>query len=171
MHKNKTKDLIETSLLIALVYLFTSIGFILPITVNSGGYIHFGDAMAVITVIVFGTKKGVIANSFGMALFDFTSGYTIWLPFTFIIRGTSSYIMGKIAFSKNNGNSNKINFFAVLIANIINLIGYYFAQVIIYGNFGTALLSVPSQIIEILIAICIGLPMAISIKKVIPRNF
>lgn len=55
--KFTTKDLVETSLLIALVFVATKfINIRLPISIN-GGLVHLGTAMLFISAIVFGSKK------------------------------------------------------------------------------------------------------------------
>ena len=61
--KVNTKDLVETALLIALVYIATRfINIRLPIAA-SGGLVHLGNTMLFIAAIVFGPKKGAAAGS------------------------------------------------------------------------------------------------------------
>lgn len=79
----RVSDLIQTAMLIALVFVATLfINIKLPITAN-GGLVHLGTAMLFITSILFGPKKGAMAGAFGMGLFDLISGWTLWAPFTF----------------------------------------------------------------------------------------
>ncbi|CEH35259.1 ECF-type riboflavin transporter, S component [Romboutsia lituseburensis] len=55
--KNTTRDLVETALLIALVFIATRfINIRLPIA-SSGGLVHLGNTMLFIAAIVFGKKK------------------------------------------------------------------------------------------------------------------
>ncbi|WP_413927483.1 ECF transporter S component [Clostridioides sp. ES-S-0108-01] len=69
--KFTTKDMLETSLLIALVFIATKfINIRLPISIN-GGLVHLGTAMLFISAIVFGSKKGALSGAIGMSLFDF----------------------------------------------------------------------------------------------------
>ena len=107
----KTKDMVETALLTALVFVATSfINIRLPIAAN-GGLVHLGTVMLVIAAVVFGKEKGAIAGAVGMALFDLSSGWAVWAPFTFIIRGVMGYMIGAISWSNGReGNSFKINF-------------------------------------------------------------
>lgn len=80
LKKSTTYDLIVTALLIALVFIATKfINIKLPIG-SQGGLIHFGNVMIYIATLVFGTRKGAIAGSVGMALFDILSGWVIWAP-------------------------------------------------------------------------------------------
>lgn len=166
--KFTTRDLVETSLLIALVFIATKfINIRLPISIN-GGLVHLGNTMLFISAIVFGKKKGAISGAFGMALFDLVSGWTMWAPFTFIIRGIMGYIIGHIAWSNGKcGNNTATNIFAVIISGIWMLIGYYITEVILYGNLVAPLTSIPGNITQVVIGLIIGLPIAKIIKKYI----
>lgn len=164
--KFTTKDLIETALLIALVFIATKfINIKLPI-LSSGGLVHMGNVMLFAAAIVFGKNKGAIAGAFGMGLFDLLSGWTAWAPFTFIIRGIMAYIIGAIAWSKNNQGKNVIiNIFAIVISGIWMIFGYYIAEVIIYGNFVAPIASIPGNITQIVIGLIIGVPLAKVLKR------
>src|SRR5690606_26021767 len=115
--RTKTFDLIITSLLIALVFVSTVfLNIKLPIRAN-GGLVHLGTAMLFIASILFGPKKGAIAGSFGMALFDIVGGWLVWTPITFIARGLQGYIVGKIAWSGNReGKSVAFNLLAMIVS-------------------------------------------------------
>ncbi len=71
--KFKTKDMVETALLTALVFVATAfINIRLPI-LATGGLVHLGTVMLFVTAIVFGKEKGAIAAAVGMAIFDLSS--------------------------------------------------------------------------------------------------
>jgi uncharacterized membrane protein len=164
--KFKTKDMVETGLLTALVFVATSfINIRLPIAA-SGGLVHLGTAMLVIASVVFGKEKGAIAGAVGMAIFDLSSGWALWAPFTFVIRGVMGYILGAISYSNNkNGNNNIINIFAVIISGVWMIGGYYLTEVILYGNWFSPIASIPGDITQIIMALIIGIPMAKILKK------
>ena len=72
--RQKTLDLIITSMLIALVFVSTVfLNIRLPIAAN-GGLVHLGTAMLFISSILFGPKKGALAGAIGMGLFDIIGG-------------------------------------------------------------------------------------------------
>ena len=71
---NNTKDLVLTGLMIALIYLAGSIIKIPSI----GGFVHIGDCMVFLSVIVLGKKRGAIASAAGMFLVDVLGGYYLW---------------------------------------------------------------------------------------------
>ncbi|HBI93149.1 MAG TPA: ECF transporter S component [Terrisporobacter glycolicus] len=164
----ETRDLVETALLIALVFIATRfINIRLPIA-SSGGLVHLGNTMLFISAIVFGKKKGAIAGAFGMGLFDLLSEWAMWAPFTFIVRGVMGYIIGRIAWSNNKkGNSVLTNVFAIAVSGIWMIFGYYVTEIILYGNYVQPLASVPGNITQIVVGLIIGVPVAKVVKKYI----
>lgn len=162
--KSVAYNITLNAILIALVLVATMfIQFRLPISVN-GGLIHLGNVALFLAAIVFGKKRGAIAGAFGMGLFDVLSGWTAWAPYTFIIRGVMGYVIGMIA-EKKQGKSIWLNLFAVIIGGIIMIVGYYFAEVILYANFITPLSSIPGNLLQIVLSSIIGLPLIAILKK------
>lgn len=164
--KSKIKDLVTTALLISMVFIATMfINIRLPISVN-GGLIHLGTGMLYISAIVFGKKKGAIAGAFGMSLFDVVSGWVLWAPFTFVIRGVMGYIVGSIANSRDkDGKSFVMNILAVLVGGAWMIIGYYITEVILYGNWITPVTSIPGNVFQIVLG-SISLAVAPILKRV-----
>ncbi|AQS08953.1 thiamine precursor transporter HmpT [Clostridium saccharobutylicum] len=166
--KFKTKDMVQTALLTALVFVSTSfINIKLPI-LSSGGLVHLGNVMLFIAAIIFGKQKGAIAGAVGMGLFDLSSGWALWAPFTFIIRGVMGYIVGSIAWSKGkNGSNFMINLLAILVSAIWMIAGYYISEIILYGNWVAPMASVPGNITQLVVGAVIGLPITEVIRKYI----
>jgi uncharacterized membrane protein len=163
---NKVKDMVVTSLLIALVFVATSfIKIRLPISLN-GGLIHMGNSMLFTAAIVFGPRKGAAAGAFGMALFDLMGEWAAWAPFTFVVRGVMGYIIGKVAYLNNkNGLNWAYNMLGILFGSIWMLVGYYFTEVILYGNWIQPFTSIPGNVIQILIGIVVALPLSAALKR------
>ena len=164
--KFKTKDMVETALLTALVFIATLFIHIpLPISA-SGGLFHTGTAMLFIVAIVFGKEKGAIAGAVGMAIFDLSSGWALWAPFTFVVRGVMGYMIGSITWSKNrDGNNLLINVLAVILSGAWMVGGYYITEGILYGNWISPILSIPGNLAQIAIGMVLGLPIAKILKK------
>ena len=162
----KIRDMVTSALLISLVFIATRfLNIRLPISIN-GGLIHLGNTMLFMSAIVFGRKKGAIAGAFGMGLFDILSGWAVWAPFTFLIRGIMGYIIGSLANARDrNGNSFFWNLTGITIAGIWMLGGYYLTEVMLYGNWYSPLTSMPGNIIQIVVGALIGLPIAAALKK------
>lgn len=164
--KFSTKDLVETALLTTLVFVATAfINIRLPI-LSSGGLVHLGNVILFAAAILFGKKKGAIAGAVGMAIFDLSSGWALWAPFTLVVRGIMGYIVGTIAYSNNkNGDSFLFNVLAVIASGIWMIIGYYITEVILYGNLLTPIASIPGNITQLAVGLVLGLPLAKILKR------
>jgi uncharacterized membrane protein len=164
IYKNKSKTLVINALFVALTLVATMfINLKLPIMGN-GGLIHLGNVPLFIAAFVFGRKTGAIAGAFGMGLFDLISGWTVWAPFTFIIVGAMGYAAGLIS-EKVPGKRVIVNTIAVAAALIIKIVGYYFAEVVLYGNWIQPFGSIPGNILQVVIAGIIVVPLVARIKK------
>lgn len=163
---NKTKDLTISGLLIALVFIATKfINLRLPISLN-GGLIHLGNTMLFMAAIVFGKRKGALAGSIGMALFDLVSGWATWAPFTFVVRGIMGYIIGSISHRGGRNGKNLLwNIAAILAGGIWMLSGYYITEVFLYGNWISPVTSIPGNVVQIIAGAVLGLPVSAAIKK------
>lgn len=162
--KTKTKTLIIHALFIALTLVSTMfINIKLPIMGN-GGLIHLGNVPLFIAALVYGKKTGAIAGAFGMGFFDIISGWAAWAPFTFVIVGTMGFVAGLIA-EKVPGNRGFVYALAVVAALLIKIIGYYFAEVILYGNWILPFGSIPGNVLQVAIAGIIVVPLVGRLKR------
>ena len=151
-NRNKTYTLVITALFIALTYVATwLINIRLPL-VGSGGLIHLGNVPLFIGAMLYGRTTGALAGAFGMGLFDLFSGWTAWAPFTFVIVGAMGYVVGLMAEKKPFKNTNVNNIVSIILALIIKIVGYYFAEVILYGNWVAPLGSIPGNILQVGVA-------------------
>lgn len=150
--RSKTLDLVICALFIALTYVATwLINIRLPLA-GSGGLIHLGNVPLFVGAMLFGRKIGAAAGAFGMGLFDLMSGWTAWAPFTFVIVGTMGYAVGFMAEKKPIHNATANNIVSILLALIIKVVGYYAAEVILYGNRAAPLGSIPGNVLQVGVA-------------------
>jgi uncharacterized membrane protein len=161
---NKTQALVINALFVALTLVATMfINLKLPIAGN-GGLIHLGNVPLFIAAFVFGRRTGAIAGAFGMGLFDLISGWTIWAPFTFIIVGAMGYVAGLIG-EKVPGKRVVVYSIAVIAALLIKIVGYYFAEVVLYGNWIAPFGSIPGNVLQVVFAGLVVVPLVARIKK------
>jgi uncharacterized membrane protein len=161
---NKTQILVINALFVALTLVATMfINLKLPIAGN-GGLIHLGNVPLFIAAFVFGRRTGAIAGAFGMGLFDLISGWTIWAPFTFIIVGAMGYVAGLIS-EKVPGKRAVVYSIAVIAALLIKIVGYYFAEVVLYGNWIAPFGSIPGNVLQVVFAGIVVVPLVARIKK------
>lgn len=167
MKENKVQFIAITAMAVALTYVFTAfVNVRLPIAAN-GGLIHLGNVPLFIMAILFGKKTGAIAGGVGMGLFDLLSGWTAWAPFTFIIVGIMGYVVGAMT-EKHDQYGWKVA--AIFAAFVIKIVGYYIAEIILYGNFIAPISSVPGNVVQIAVAAVVVLiviePIEIAVKKI-----
>jgi uncharacterized membrane protein len=161
---SKTRAIVINALFIALTFVATMfINIRLPLMGN-GGLIHLGNVPLFIAALVYGKKTGAIAGAFGMGLFDVISGWAIWSPFTFVIVGAMGFVVGLIA-EKMPGKRGLVYSLAVVVALIIKVVGYYFAEVILYGNWIQPFGSVPGNIMQVVLAGIVVVPLASRLKQ------
>lgn len=162
--KFNTKNLTLYGLFTALIYVATR--FINIPGPTPGGLFHLGNVMAFTIAIVFGKKAGAISAALGMALFDITSPYAVWAPFTFIIRLAMGYVIGSMAYKYQSGKIKPIlfSFLGILIATVIMIVGYYIAEVILYGNIYAPLQSVYGNLMQCVVGTILGLPLSTSLR-------
>ncbi len=161
---NETKIIVITALCIALVFVATMlINIRLPL-MGSGGLIHLGNVPLFLAAIIFGKKTGAVAGGVGMGLFDLFSGWTAWAPFTFVIVGIMGYLIGLITEKKMFGETGSL-FLAGGVAVIVKVVGYYFAEGILYGNWIAPFGSVLGNVLQVTVAFLIILPIANRLKR------
>ncbi|MBQ8184832.1 MAG: ECF transporter S component [Lachnospiraceae bacterium] len=162
-----TRELVLDAMFIALTLVFTAfVNIRLPIAAN-GGLIHLGNVPLFLCAILFGKRTGTLAGAFGMGLFDLLSGWTLWAPFTFVIVGLMGFVVGTITERHHGFGWNSL---ALAAACLIKIVGYYFAEVIIYHSWTAPVASIPGNLIQIGVAAVIVLATAEHLRKLL-RNF
>ena len=163
----QVRFLTVTAIGIALVYVFTwLINIRLPFA-PQGGLIHLGNVPLFIFAILFGKKTGAIAGGVGMGLFDLLSGWTAWAPFTLIIVGIMGYVMGWMTEHKKTYPRIIL---AMIMVSAIKIVGYYLAEVILYGNWMAPITSVPGNLVQMGVGSVIVLVVIGPILKITRRE-
>ncbi|MDD4315717.1 MAG: ECF transporter S component [Clostridia bacterium] len=146
---NRTQLIAFSSVFTALVAVVT---IVLPIPLpKTEGFLNFGDAVIFVTGIFFGPFAGLIAGGIGSAAADLILGYTIWAPFTLLIKGAEGFVVGLTARLLIKVLPSKLKFIAyfisMLFASIIMIAGYFFATAILYG-FPVAAIGIIESMIQ-----------------------
>lgn len=169
--ENRTKDLVLTGLMIALIYLAGSIIKIPSI----GGFVHIGDCMVFLSVIILGKKRGAIASAIGMFLVDVLGGYYLWAPFTLLIKGCMAYIAGSFIEKINIRNNTLKYIISFSIASIFMVIAYFASGIIMASLFTQkvgliegiiyASKDILGNIIQVITGMIIAVPLSIALKR------
>jgi len=100
---------------------------------SANGFINIGDAVVMITGLLFGPIIGGIAGGIGSSLADLFLGFGIYAPATLVIKGLEGFIVGLIANPKKRHKLNYRDFIAVIVGGLTMIFGYFFYEVMIYG--------------------------------------
>ena len=164
---NNLKKLILAALFAALSCVAT-MSIRIP-TPGTGGYIHPGDAIVILSGVILGPVWGFLAGGIGSALSDLIGGYFVYVPITFMIKGLVALAAGLLY--QKVGKTQKSRYAAVVLGGVADIIlvagGYFVCEYFIYGAGAAA--SIPANIIQGiggLVISCILYPILISSPNV-----
>ena len=127
--QDTTLDISIIGLMSALVFVGTYF-FKIP---SAFGYTHLGDCMIILTVCLFGTRRGVLAGAIGAGLSDFLGGYAVWVLPTMVLKGLWAFIAGTIAY-KLLPNFKYSWLVGAIVGGIAHIIGYTLVKIPLYGS-------------------------------------
>ena len=123
----KTREIAVTAIFTALVTATTMmIQVYIP---ETRGYFNLGELMVYLTALLFGPHVGAIAGGVGSALADLLTGYQIYTPATFVIKGVEGFIVGYLSnLFKRKERYAKLGaiFSAILVFTLASIIGVFF---------------------------------------------
>ena len=108
------------------------------------GYLNLGDAVVLLAGWLLSPLYGFLAAGVGSALADVFSGYVIYAPVTFAIKGVMALLMATVA--KKKGSIVSMILTSVL-AEVLMVAGYLVFEGILYG-FAAAVANVPFNAIQ-----------------------
>lgn len=176
MQTNKhTSKLVISALMMCII--MVAIMFIkIPIPFTQG-YVHPGDAMIFLAVLVLGWKYGAIAAAFGGMLGDVMGGFAAWAPWTFCIKGIMAIVLGliiELAFKKegrSRGMILAIEIVGMIIAGVFMTAGYFAAEGIMYGNWVVAALGIPWNVGQFAVGMVLALVLAEALCKTPAKKY
>ena len=96
------------------------------------GYIHIGDCMIFLSVLLLGTKRGALAGSIGAAMADLLAGYVHWVFPTFIIKFCMAFVMG-LFIDKLLPHAKWNWLLGAVVGGILQIILYFAADTVMFG--------------------------------------
>lgn len=165
---NSIKRLVLASMMICLTFIATYI-IRIPVPATQG-YISLGDLVIILSMFLIGWKWGGAAGALGAALADLMGGFSIFAPVSLVVKFGMVFIMGifiekavkkHLSFAKFT----TLEIVGMVLGCIFSLAGYYFAEVIIYGNWITPLIEVPLNIIQFATGAVLAVLLTIQLEK------
>ena len=123
----------------------------IPIPMTSG-YVHLGDSMIFLAVLILGKKNGSLAAGVGSALGDILGGYAMWAPWTLIIKFIMAWILG--IFVERFGKKGEI--VGMVLAGAEMTAGYYVASSVMYGSWIVTLADIPWNVGQFVVGMIIA---------------
>ena len=149
----RTKKIVMAALLASLVCIATMI---IKIPSPLKGYLNLGDCIVLVAGWMLSPVYGFIAAGLGSALADIFSGYVIYAPATFVIKGAMALIAfyGFKLLHKKLGNLSS-QIISGIVAEIAMILGYLVFESFLYG-FVPSLLNVPANGVQGIAGLVIG---------------
>lgn len=156
-----TKQIAGISVFIALTAVVT---IFISIPTPGAGYLNFGDAIVYIAAACLGPVGGMLAGGIGSAIADLALAYSIWAPFTLVIKGLEGLICGLlIKLFTRLIDSKTDNYLAhagvglaAMLISAVEMVGLYFFAGWIIGGYGMAIADFMRNLIQASASLGIG---------------
>jgi uncharacterized membrane protein len=141
----KLKTIVTAAVFAALVCAATML---IQIPTLTKGYVNLGDCVVLIAGWVCGAPWGFAAAGIGSALADIISGYAVYAPATFLIKGLMAVIAAAIIYAF--GNRAFIGrLVSAVAAELFMALGYFaFEWIFITGSFESSVIGIPENLIQ-----------------------
>lgn len=152
--ETKTKKLVTAALFAALACVATMIiKFPSPLK----GYLNIGDCIVLLCGWMLSPVYGFVAAGLGSGLADLLSGYLVYAPATFIIKGLMALITCYTfkLIRKSLGHNLPARIVSGILAEIIMVLGYYVFEGFMYGFIASAV-NIPANAIQGIVGLILG---------------
>ena len=157
-----TKKLVMTALMAALTCIATMI-IVIPSPLK--GYINLGDCLVLTSGWILSPAYGFFAAGLGSALADIFSGYVLYAPATFLIKGLMALIAGYGFRLLNKKCSNLISrVISGAAAEILMILGYFVFEGMMYGFLPSAV-NIPANGVQGIAGLIVGIVLIRTIEK------
>ena len=150
---NTTKKIVISSMLAALVCVATMI---IKIPSPLKGYLNLGDCVVLLSGWLLSPVYGFLAAGIGSALADIFSGYMVYAPATFVIKGLMAVIayFGFRLIHKRLGSLTS-RILSGTLSEILMVLGYFIFEGFLYG-FVPSLVNIPANAVQGVAGLIIG---------------
>ncbi len=142
--KSKVTKIIKAAVFAALACVCTMM---VAIPLGGGGYANLGDTIVVTAGFFCGSFFGPLAAAVGSALADILSGYALYAPATFVIKGIMALIVSLICRKMNKSGFSWRVIVSAVVAEVLMVAGYFVFEVFVY-NIGVAVMDILGNAIQ-----------------------
>ena len=116
------------------------------------GYLNLGDCFVILSGWMLGPVYGFLAAAIGSAFADLFSGYAIYMPASFVIKGLMAvavYYIPRLISGKRKRHPAFCFVSGAVFAELIMVFGYYLFEALIIGiGFVPAALAIPLNCVQ-----------------------
>ncbi|MBE7041609.1 MAG: ECF transporter S component [Ruminococcaceae bacterium] len=152
--KTNTQKLVTASMLAALCCVATMI---IKIPSPLKGYLNLGDCIVLLSGWLLSPAYGFATAGIGSALADLFSGYVVYAPATFIIKGIMALIAHSCFKGMHKGLGNTPSrMIGGALAEVVMILGYFVFEGFLYG-FAPSAVNIPANGVQGAAGLIIGL--------------
>ena len=166
--QSKTQKIVISALMASLVCVATML---IKIPSPLKGYINLGDCVVLVSGWMLPPTYGFLAAGLGSALADVFSGYAMYAPATFVIKG----LMAVIAFAflrllKKRAGKLFSRIVGGVVAELFMISGYFAFEGFLYG-FAPSVVNIPANAVQGVAGLVIGVVLIKIFEKgrIIPK--
>ncbi len=154
MKKTKIKKVVISAMLASLTCVATMI---IKIPTPLHGYANLGDCIVLLSAFLLPVSYGFCAAAIGSALADVLSGYAMYAPISFFIKGLMVIVVCFIykQFIKNGQKKLLGKIISGFVAEVVMVAGYFVFEGFLYG-FGASLVNIPANAMQGVVGLIMG---------------
>ena len=129
------------------------------------GYLNLGDCTVLLSGWMLSPLYGFLAAGIGSALADLFSGYVLYAPATFLIKGVmalAAHGIFKMLRKKHGALSSEI--ISGACAEAVMISGYFSFEAVLYGPLPSAV-NLPANLLQGVVGMVLGIALIKFIKK------
>ena len=160
MKDSKIRKLVMAALLAALTYVATTV---IKIPTPTGGYVHPGDGMVLLSGWLLGPWWGAAAGGIGSMLVDLLGGYGHYAPGTLIIKGCMALVAALIVKAMKESKASYV--ISAVVSEAIMVLGYFGYASLLLGKGWGAAASIPGNLVQGVFGVAVGCVLAAVLSK------
>ena len=158
-----TKKLVTAALMAALCCVATML-IVIPSPLK--GYLNLGDCLVLTSAWILSPSYGFLAAGLGSALADVFSGYAMYAPATFVIKGLMAVIAHKgFLLLRKRLPALPSRILSVAAAEVMMVLGYFVFEGFLYGFLPSAV-NIPANSVQGIV----GLVLATALIKTLEQS-
>ena len=161
--KTRAQKIAIAAMLAALACVATMI---IKIPTPLKGYVNLGDCVVLLCGSILSPAYAFLSAGIGSALADILSGYLVYAPATFAIKGGMALIIVALfKYFDKKGYKSALKILPCIIAEMFMVLGYFIFEGFLYG-FGPSLANIPANAIQGVAGIIFGFTLIKAFEKI-----